>query len=79
MRNKKKNKIFLLIILLLAISIGFAALSTTLKINCSAVITKNTWNIYWDNIANQSGVTPTIAPSISNEDINHQKTLLVLV
>ena len=57
-RNKKKEKITFLLLLLLGISIGFAALATTLKINGNASITKNTWNIYWDNIGNEQGVTP---------------------
>lgn len=50
MRNKKRNRVFLLLILLLAISIGFAILSTTLKINGTAGIGKNIWKIYWDNV-----------------------------
>ncbi len=76
MRNKKKNRIFLLLILLLGISIGFAALATTLKINGNASITKNTWDIYWDNIANKSGVTPTTEPVISADENNIPKTLV---
>ena len=50
MRNKRKNKIFLIIVLILGLSIGFAALSTTLKLNGSAIISKNTWSVYWDRI-----------------------------
>ena len=48
MRNKKRNRIMLLLILLLGITVGFAALATTLKINGNASITKNTWSVYWD-------------------------------
>ena len=70
MRNKKKNKIFLLLLLLLGITIGFAALATTLKINGNASITKNTWNIYWDNIGNEQGVTPSTATAISADENN---------
>lgn len=50
MRRKKQNKIYIFIMLLLFISIGYAALSNTLKINGSAGITKNTWSVYWDNV-----------------------------
>ena len=64
-RNKKKEKI----------TIGFAALATTLKINGSTTITKNTWLIYWDNIANQSGVTPTDI-DIIDEDVNHPDNIV---
>ena len=70
MRNKKRNRIFLLLILLLGLGIGFAALATTLKINGTTIINKNTWNIYWDNIDNETGVTPT-SISIDDEDENH--------
>ena len=76
MKNKKKNKIFLLVILLLGLSIGFAALATTLKINGSATITKNTWNIYWDNIANEDGVTPETETIIESEDANHPNNIV---
>ena len=76
MKNKKRNKIFLLVILLLGISVGFAALATTLKINGSTTIGKNTWNIYWDNIANESGVTPQTATVISDEDTTHKKNIV---
>ena len=67
MKNKKKRKTLLLVLLLLGISIGFAALSTTLKINGTTNITKNTWKIYWENKSvNQEGVSTT-APTLSAE------------
>ena len=75
MNRKKKNRVFLLLILLLGISVGFAALATTLKINGSASITKNNWNIYWDNISNQKGVTPTVS-EIVDEDTTHKKNIV---
>ena len=46
---KKKNKKLLIIIMLLAIAIGFALLSTTLNIIGTAGINKNTWNIHWNS------------------------------
>ena len=48
MRNKKKNKYLLLLILLLGITLGYAAISTTLKITGIANVNKNTWSVYWD-------------------------------
>ena len=75
MRNKKKSQISVLLLILLGLSIGFAALATTLKINGSTTITKNTWNIYWDNIANQDGVTPTTSEIVS-EDANHPNNIV---
>ena len=35
-------------ILILGLSIGFAVLSTVLKINGNTLISKNTWKVYWD-------------------------------
>lgn len=71
-KNKKRNRIMLLLVLLLAVTIGFAALSTTLKINGTANISKNSWNIYWDNVANEQGVTATtpVIGDDENEGIN---------
>ena len=71
---KKKNSVMLLLVLLLAISVGFAVLATTLKINGSTNITKQTWDIYWDNVANQKGVTTT-KPTIT-ADGNVAKSLV---
>ena len=76
MRNKKKNRIFLLLILLLGLGIGFAALATTLKINGTAIINKSTWNIYWDNVANETGVVPATHPEITADENNVPKALL---
>ena len=76
MNKKKKNKIFLLLILLLGITVGFAALATTLKINGNAGIGKNSWNIYWDSIGNEDGVTPETATEIVDEDTTHKKNIV---
>jgi len=68
MRNrKKKNRIFLLLIVILTITIGFALLSTTLFINGTASIKGNTWDIHWDdesiNVA--SGSVAATIPNVS--------------
>ena len=63
MRNKKKRRILLLVLLLLAVTVGFAALATTLRINGSTNITKQTWDIYWDN----ASIVPTT--NLANENI----------
>ena len=75
MKNKKKNRILLLFLVLLVISIGYAALSANLKINGTTRINKNTWNIYWDNIHNESGVTATLSEIVS-EDANNQNNIV---
>ena len=69
--NKKKNKITFLLLLLLGISIGFAALATTLKINGNASITKNTWSVYWDEdsiAVTQGSKGDTIPDVVNGED-----------
>ena len=49
MKKNKKNKTLLtVLILLLAITIGYAAIATTLKINGSADVKSARWNVYWD-------------------------------
>jgi len=66
-RNKRRNRVLVLVMLVLTISIGFAILSTTLKINGISTIGKNTWNIYWDNIEVTDGsVNPTTAAYIKD-------------
>lgn len=75
MKNKKKNRILFLFLVLLIISIGYAALSANLKINGTTHINKNTWNIYWDNIHNESGVTATLSEIVS-EDANNQNNIV---
>ena len=64
-KNKKQKKTMLLLLILLGVTVGFALLSTTLKINGTANIKSNTWNIHWENVVpnNESTIsaeTPTI-------------------
>ena len=68
MRKLKKNTnhklIVISIILLLAISIGYAALSTTLTINGTANIASNSWLIYFTNVQVKTGSSnATIVPT----------------
>ncbi len=65
---KKKRSVLILLVLVLALSIGFALLSTTLKINGSALINKHTWDVHWENVDNESGVTPTTPATIDSND-----------
>ena len=48
--NNGKKYSSLIIIILLVISIGYAALNSTLNINGRSSISKNTWSVYFDNI-----------------------------
>ena len=48
MNNKKRNKkLFLMLILVLAVSIGYVAIATTLKINGTTTVKGARWNVYW--------------------------------
>ena len=63
--NKKQKKTMLLLLILLSISIGFALLSTTLKINGTASVKSNTWDIHWERVvpnpqSTVQAATPTI-------------------
>lgn len=63
--NKKKNSWYILGILLLIIGIGYALLSTTLKIDGLVNLKGNTWNIYFDNFQETPGsVVANPAPVI---------------
>ena len=67
MRKKSNQRLIAIaIVLLLAISIGYAALSTTLTINGTANIAANSWLIYFTNVQVKTGsVTATTAPTTS--------------
>lgn len=70
--NFKKFKIRnIYFILFLFVSIGFAYLSTNLYINGTALLKKNSWNIYFDNIEVKSGSISLsegdIAPTIDQD------------
>ena len=56
----------LLIIMLLAVTVGFALLSTTLKINGLTGIKSNTWDIHWDGTTAQvtEGSVTTTKPTV---------------
>ena len=76
--RRKKDRLFLLFIILLLVSIGYAALSTTLKINGTANIAKNTWSIYWDEdtISKTSGSKGDTTPTVTNGDDGSVNTKL---
>ena len=67
---KRNNKKSLIIILLLLISLGYAYLNSNLKINGTAEIADNTWDIHFENVVPSSSntVTPSIAPVANPED-----------
>ena len=69
MKKNKKNKTLLtVLILLLAITIGYAAIATTLKINGSAEIKSAKWDVYWENPQVLSGSVTETKPTLSESD-----------
>ena len=49
-RSKKRLNKYFLLLLLLGVSVGFALLSTTLKINGIAGVKGSTYDIHWENV-----------------------------
>ena len=56
-KSKKKSSfaVPLLLLLVISISIGYAALSTTLNINGTSTIKKQTWSVHFDTLTVTSG------------------------
>ena len=77
-RKKSNNKIILLLILLM-VTIGYALMSTTLKINGLANLKGNTWDIHWDsnsiNVDSGSVSAPNITLSDNNTKVNFSANL----
>ena len=65
MGRRKNNKIILLLVLILGLTIGFALISTTLKINGIANLKSNTFDIHWNenSIVETEGSVDANAPA----------------
>ena len=59
MNYKRKKYGLLIIAVLLLVSVGYALINTTLKLNGSSKIKKARWDIYFDKVEHESGVTST--------------------
>lgn len=70
MNKKNINNIYLYIIfiLILFVSIGFAFLSRNLNINGSTIIRKTTWDIYFDNLVDDSDNLELNVPATISDD-----------
>ena len=66
--KSKRSIIFIVIALFLIIGVGYAFVTENLKINGSSGIKSGSWVIYFDKIANESGVVST------NTKITNNKT-----
>ena len=66
---RRKNRITFLLILLLVITIGYAAISTQLKINGAVSVSKTTWDVHFENVEVTNGsVEANPAPTSNNTD-----------
>ena len=66
--RKKAIKLFILILILI-LGIGYAALTTTLKINGTVDVSKATWDVHFENVNITNGsVTANPAPTSNNID-----------
>ena len=59
MRRNNNMYIVIITVLLLCVTIGYAVLNSTLNITGKSNISKNTWDVYFDNmIINENGIIP---------------------
>ena len=66
-RDNRKIYIMLIIILMLTVIVGYALLNTTLNINGRSNISKNTWDIHFDNVVTINGSVEAVKiPTIEN-------------
>ena len=71
MKNKKNKNLILLLVILLAVTVGFALVSTTLKIRGLGGVSGQIWDIHWDSnsvLVNQES-TSTQEPTVSQDEL----------
>ena len=65
--NKKRSLLLILLLLVVGISIGYAALATTLNINGNTTIEKALWDIHFENLVKTTGSeTATVDAAIDS-------------
>ena len=76
LRNRKnnRNKIMLILVIILGVSLAYAAISTTLKIDGSALVKKPTWSVYWDNPQVVEGSISNTPPTIGQDEGEAENT-----
>ena len=67
-RNKKALYIVGFLFVLVAISIGYAYLTSVLKINGTTNISKNTWDVHFEDISMITNTTDSSEPTLTEED-----------
>ena len=76
-RNKNRNKALILLILLFVVTLGYASLATSLKINGTASVNKNTWDVYWSEPVVTQGSKSMTAPTRTEDQNEPNNTKLV--
>ena len=66
MSIRKHRNSLLLVVLLFLVTVGYAVLTSNLKIIGTANIKSNTWDVHFENLRNQSGVIPSVEPYTDN-------------
>ena len=74
MKKKKNSKVKFLLVLLLVLSIGYALITTVLKINGEAKFAHQSWNVYWDNPQVTEGSKLMVKPVIEDDSSTSKKT-----
>lgn len=67
MRRFKKNKISIIILVLLVVSVGYALVSTQLGINGTFNVARTTFDVHWANPAVTSGSVSNTLPNIGQD------------
>ena len=79
-KRRDNNKYLLIILLLLiTISIGFATMSTTLKIRGTGVISEMRWDVHFENITERSDSATIVEPATilgNTTDVEYSVVLL---
>ena len=66
--KKKKNTYKIFFLVLVGMTVGFAAINTTLQLIGTLNIARTTWNIHWENPTKVGGVTATQDVHLKQDD-----------
>lgn len=80
MRNRRKRSsiLVLLLMMLIGVTVGYAALSTDLTITGTSKIKSSSWDIHFENVQVKSGsVTASVAPVANSSDKKTELTYTI--
>ena len=67
-KNKRRLYFTLLFLLAISIGVGYAYLTSVLKINGTTNISKNTWDVHFEDISMITNTTDSSEPTLTEED-----------